>query len=37
MIKHSKKAYLLCARDKFGKSYFHNLCHESEIAGIIHE
>lgn len=37
MIKHSKKAYLLCATDKFGKSYFHNLCHENDINGIIHE
>ena len=37
MIKYSKKAYLLCAKDKFGKSYFHNLCHKDEISGVIHE
>ena len=27
MIKRSKKSYLLCATEKFGKGYFHNLCH----------
>jgi DeoR family fructose operon transcriptional repressor len=37
MIEHSKKSYLLCATDKFGKSYFHNLCHKNDITGIIHE
>lgn len=37
MIKHSKKAYLLCTNDKKGKKYFHNLCHESDIDGIIYE
>ena len=37
MIKHSKKSYLLCATEKFNKSYFHNLCHKDEITGIIHE
>ena len=37
MIEHSKRSYLLCTRDKFGKSYFHNLCHENDITGIIHE
>ena len=37
MIKHSRKAYLLCATDKFGKSYFHNLCHKDDITGVIHE
>lgn len=37
MIEHSKKAYLLCTTDKFGKSYFHNLCHENDITGVIHE
>lgn len=35
MIKHSKAAYLLCAQDKFGKTYFHNLCHKDDISGII--
>lgn len=37
MIKHSKKAYLLCASEKFGKRYYHNLCHKDEITGLIHE
>lgn len=37
MIKHAKKSYLLCASEKFGKSYFHNLCHKDEITGIIRE
>ncbi len=35
MIKHSKRAYLLCASEKFGKKYFHNLCHQSAIDGVI--
>ena len=35
MIKNSKCAYLLCTSDKFGKQYFHNLCHKDEIDGII--
>lgn len=37
MIQHSEKAYLLCANEKFGKKYYHNLCHRDEITGIIHE
>lgn len=37
MIEHSKRSYLLCTEDKFGKSYFHNLCHRNEITGIIHK
>ena len=37
MIQNSKKAYLLCATDKLGKKYYHNLCHKNEIDGIIHE
>lgn len=35
MIKHSQKSFLLCADDKFGKKYFHNLCHRNDIDGII--
>ena len=35
MIKNSRKAYLLCASEKFGKKYFHNLCHKDELTGII--
>ena len=35
MIRHSKRAYLICAKEKFGKKYFHNLCHKSEIDGVI--
>jgi len=37
MIRHAKKAYLLCASDKMGKHYFHHLCHKDEINGIIRE
>ena len=35
MIQNSKHSYLLCTSDKFGKQYFHNLCHLDEIDGII--
>ena len=37
MIQHSQKAYLLCASEKIGKKYYHNLCHKDEITGIIQE
>ncbi len=37
MIKHSNKAYLLCASEKFNKEYYHNLCHKNDIDGIISE
>lgn len=37
MIKNSEHAYLLCATDKFGKKYYHNLCHKDDIDGIISE
>ncbi len=37
MIQHTKKAYLLCASEKLGKKYFHNLCHRDDISGVIHE
>ena len=37
MIRYSKKSYLLCAAEKLGKKYFHNLCHETDISGIVHE
>ena len=37
MIKNAEHAYLLCATDKFGKKYFHNLCHKDDIDGIISE
>ncbi len=37
MIERSKKAYLLCAREKIGKGYYHNLCHIDDISGVIHE
>ncbi|MBE7037173.1 MAG: DeoR/GlpR transcriptional regulator [Ruminococcaceae bacterium] len=37
MMRRSKKSYLLCASEKFGKGYFHNLCHKDELDGIIHE
>ena len=37
MIKNSERAYLLCAKEKFGKKYYHNLCHKDDIDGIISE
>lgn len=37
MIKRAKSSYLLCTSEKFGKSYFHNLCHKDDISGVIHE
>ena len=37
MIQHAKKSYLLCASEKMGKRYFHNLCHKDDITGVIHE
>lgn len=37
MIKNSERAYLLCAQEKMGKKYFHNLCHKDDIDGIISE
>ena len=37
MIKRSKKSYLLCASEKFGKTYYHTLARVSDITGIISE
>ena len=37
MIQRAKKSYLLCANEKIGKSYFHNLCHKDDITEVIHE
>ena len=37
MIRHATRSYLLCASEKLGKRYFHNLCHKDDITGIIHE
>jgi len=37
MIRRSRRAFLLCATEKFGKRYFHNLCHQRDIDGIITE
>ena len=37
MIQNAKRAYLLCATEKFGKAYYHNLCHKDDLTGIIHE
>ena len=37
MIQHSKNAFLLCAGEKIGKCFHHNLCHVSEISGVISE
>ena len=35
MIKNSKRSYMLCTNDKKGKKYFHTLCHDKDIDGII--
>lgn len=37
MIEHSENSYLLCASNKLGKKYFHNLCNVKDISGIICE
>lgn len=37
MIKNSAKSFLVCTSDKIGKIYYHNLCRESDITGIITE
>lgn len=37
MLKHAKKKIFLCDSSKIGHSYFHNLCHISEIDEIICE
>jgi len=37
MIKHSDRAYLLCAGEKIGKTYYHNLCTTRDISGVISE
>lgn len=31
MIKHTKRAVLLCAKEKIEKTYMHNLCHTDEV------
>ena len=37
MIEKSERQYLLSAGEKFGKTYFHNLCHINDITGVISE
>ena len=37
MIRHSKRAVLLCAGEKLGKTYMNNLCHVSEIDAVLSE
>ena len=37
MMRHAKKKVLLCAKEKFGKNYMHNLCHISEMDEVICE
>ncbi len=37
MIKHSKKAVLLCAKEKLNKTYMHNLCSVNDIDTVISE
>lgn len=35
MIAHSKNAYLMCASNKLGQKYFHNLCTVKDISKVI--
>lgn len=35
MIENSKQKYLLCDRNKFGKTYLNSLCNKNELSGII--
>lgn len=35
MIDHARQAVLLCAGEKFNKTYLHNLCHVKELARVI--
>ena len=35
MIAHSKNAYLMCASNKLGQKYFHNLCTAKDISKVI--
>lgn len=37
MMEHAKQAFLLCAGEKVGKKYFHNLCTTRDISGVISE
>lgn len=37
MIERSDRSYLLCVKEKFGRSYTHKLCDKSDISGIITE
>lgn len=37
MIEFSRRSYLLCAKSKLEKKYFHNLCRADDISGIISE
>ncbi len=37
MIQQSRYSYALCAKEKFNKKYYHNLCHTNDITGIISE
>lgn len=35
MIEHSERSYMLCASEKLGKKYFHNICRVSDITAVI--
>lgn len=35
MIANAERSFFLCTQSKFGHAYFHNLCHASELTGII--
>ena len=35
MIENSRHSYALCAKNKFGKGYYHKLCHKDSLDGVI--
>ena len=37
MIKNATEAYALCANEKLGKRYYHNLCHRDDLTAVITE
>ena len=35
MLRHAKAGYLLCTSSRLGKVFYHNLCTEKDITGVI--
>lgn len=35
MLRHAKKAYLLCTSSRLGKVFYHNLCTKKDLTGVI--